>query len=129
LAELNGYPKGVHYRAAMERRSVGRKTGCSKGGKTQGPISGKMAVESGQLASIRGMGGKVSGKIVGKKNVESGHISALGKSSRKLTYEDAQLIRKLCVKKQYKQKELAKMYCVTPMIISLIINNKTYINP
>ena len=104
LAELNGYPKGVHYRLAMERRSIGRKTGCSKGGKIGGPIGGR-------------------------KNVESGHIFHLNKLKRKLTFEDAQKIRDLYSTKKYKQRELAKMYAVSIATISVIILNERYTQP
>ena len=117
LAELNGYPKGVHYRVAMERRSIGRKTGCSKGGKIGGPIGGKKNVESGHLESIR----------TKESCIKGGRIS--GKLKRKLTFEDAQLIRELCAKKQYNQTQLGKMYGITQQTISNIILNKRYLEP
>jgi hypothetical protein len=42
LAELNGYPKGVHYRVARERAIVGAKNTSPNGGKIGGKISGKL---------------------------------------------------------------------------------------
>lgn len=77
LAELNGYPKGIHYRVAMERRISGSKLGGTIGGK----INGRLSVESGHWASICSMGGKVQGLIQGKKNVESGHMAIMIKNS------------------------------------------------
>ena len=85
LAELNGYPKGVHYRVAREKRIVAGKIGRSKGGK----IGGRKNVESGHLASIRT---KESCSKGGK--VPSYH-------TRKLTYEDAQTIREIYSPKEY----------------------------
>ena len=99
-----------------------------------GKIGGKSAVESGQLASITtkescSKGGKIGGKMA----VESGQISALGKKQgklkRKLSYEDAQMIRELYSTQKYKQRELAKMYDMFSSAISLIINNKSYTQP
>jgi hypothetical protein len=81
LAELNGYPKGVHYRVAMERRVIGGKIGGPIGGK----LSGKIASQSGQLKSICSLGGKIGGKIsgpiVGRMNVESGQIDIARRKS------------------------------------------------
>ena len=104
LAELNGYPKGVHYRAAMEARSIGGKLG--------GSISGKIAVESGQLKSISSIGGKIGGKV-----------------GRKFTYETAQTIRELYSTKKYTHITLAQMYGVSRPAISMIINKKRYLEP
>ena len=112
LAELNGYPKGVHYRVAREKRIVGGKIGRSKGGKIGGPIAGKKHVESGHLASISSMGGKVP----------SYH-------TRKLTYEDAQMIRELYSPKEYSSRKLAKIYGISHSCILSIIKNKYYTQP
>ena len=57
LADLNGYPRGVHYRIARERRhkwndnfkQVASKEACIAGGR----ITGRMNVESGHLAKVR----------------------------------------------------------------------------
>ena len=109
LAELNGYPKGTHYRVAREKRIVGSK------------IGGRKNVESGQLKSVCYIGGKA--------HVESGHIFHLNKLKRKLTFEDAQKIRDLYSTKKYKQRELAKMYAVSIATISVIILNERYTQP
>ena len=53
LAEKNGYAKGPHYRIAREQRILAQKIGCISGGKIQGPILGKINVESGHMANIR----------------------------------------------------------------------------
>ena len=47
-----------------------------------GKIAGKIAVESGQLASVSGkgnksIGGKIGGKVQGKRNVESGQLESI----------------------------------------------------
>jgi len=51
LANLNGYPKGVHYKFAREGWGANASTheSCVKGGK----ITGKWAVESGHLVVAR----------------------------------------------------------------------------
>ncbi len=96
--------------------------GCSKAGK----ISGKKAVESGQLASIQSLGGK----IAGKKAVESGHMTALGKLKRKLTFEQAQKIREKFYKMDgsanKRHIELAAEYNVSQSVIWSIIKNQSY---
>ena len=100
LAELNGYPKGTHYRVAREKRIVGSR------------IAGKIAVESGQLKSVCSMGGKTRCIL-----------------NRKLTYEDAQTIREIYSPKEYSTRKLAKIYNVSNITISRIINNKYYTQP
>ena len=50
--------------------------GSSKGGRTQGPISGRKAVESGQLMNISTPENRAKG---GRTNAESGHMSKIGK--------------------------------------------------
>lgn len=95
----------------------------SRGGKT----SGKIAVESGQLASIASLAGKIGGKINGKKHVESGHwasIRHLGAKARaKITKEQVEQIKKEFIKgsKEYGIRGLAKKYGVSPAPISSII--------
>jgi hypothetical protein len=70
LAELNGYPKGVHYRVAREKRIIGSRNNSKEnkskagkiGGKHRSPnggrIGGKIALESGQWDSIKNLGPK-----------------------------------------------------------------------
>ena len=103
---------------------IGTKETRSKGG--------KVGVESGRLESIRtkescSKGGKIGGRIA----VESGHLASIcgmgGKLNRKLTFEDAQIIRDLYSKKQYNQPQLAQMYGVSRPAISMIINKKRYL--
>jgi hypothetical protein len=100
--------------------------GCRKAGK----LAGKRAVESGQLASVCSKGGKNGGKIQGKKNKESGQIVALGKASRKLTFEQAEEIREKFYKmdggKMERYDTLAFQYNVSSSAIQFIIQNKTY---
>ena len=62
----------------------------------------------------RSKGGKTGGKVPSY-------------NLRKLTYEDAQIIRELYAKKQYNQPQLSEMYGMSQVGISYIINNKTYI--
>ena len=125
--------------------------GCRKAGKK----AGKTAVESGQLASIASLGGKIQGKknkesghilnlgkkygkINGKKAVESGQLASIqslggkiaGKLRRKLTFEQAEEIRKKFQKmdggKVERYDTLAAEYNVSRTIILFIIQNKTY---
>jgi hypothetical protein len=105
---------------------IGTKETRSKGG--------KVGVESGHLASIRtkescSKGGAIGGRIA----AESGHLASIcgmgGKLNRKLTFEDAQMIRELYSKKQYNQPQLAELYSVSRPSISNIINNKRYLKP
>jgi hypothetical protein len=78
LADLNGYPRGTHYKFAREQWGANATTheSCSKGGSIGGPIGGRKAgqknVESGHLASIRTKENQSKG---GRKNVESGHLA------------------------------------------------------
>lgn len=46
---------------------------------------------------------------------------------RKITYVDAQEIRRLVAAKKYKQKELAKVYAVSAANINKIVRNKIWI--
>jgi hypothetical protein len=87
LAELNGYPKGVHYRVAREKKLAGSK------------ISGKNRVESGEIERMRLLAISSKLRVV--------NITKFNKLKRKLTYEDAQIIRELYSKKQYNQPQLA----------------------
>ena len=86
-----------------------------------------------------GQGGKIGGKhtspnggkIGGRIAVESGRIFLLSKAKRKLTFEDAQTIRELYLNKKHNktnQTKLGEIYGVDQTTISLIINNKNYIN-
>ena len=76
--------------------------------------------------------GSVAGKLGGKHtSPNGGKISGkLPKyTMRKLTYEDAQLIREIYSPKEYSSRKLAKMYGVTRNVISAILNNKGYTQP
>ena len=74
------------------------------------------------------IGGKIGGKIVGKK---TGPINGKIPSRwlRKLTFEDAEVIRQLYATGCYFQYELAEMYSLTQSSIYNIIKNKTYTEP
>ena len=61
--------------------------------KTNGKISGKIAVESGQWKKFQSAGGKIAGKIQGKKNVESGQVSLMGKIASKKNVESGHMSR------------------------------------
>ena len=148
------------YYKIYEQSSKGGKKNVESGhisnlGRKYGKIQGKKSVDSGHLASIASLGGKIAGKkavesghmaalgkiygkIYGKKAVESGHLARIaslggkiaGKLSRKLTFEQAEEIRKKFTKmdggKGVRYDTLAAEYNVSPSAIKLIIYNKTY---
>ena len=99
-------------------------------GRKYGKLAGKKNKESGHMATIQSLGKKIGGKIQGKKNKESGQIAALGKSKRKLTFEQAEEIREKFYKmdggKMERYNVLASQYNVSNSAIRYIIQNKSY---
>ena len=80
-ADLNGYPRGTHYRA-MRLMAV-------KGGIKGGPIAGQIALDTGQWASLKTkehqqrvgkLGGKAGGAIVGKITGNQLHTCKCGRT-------------------------------------------------
>lgn len=51
--------------------------GGKVGGKINGPIQGRKNVESGLLQYIASEGGKIGGKVQGRRNVESGQLASI----------------------------------------------------
>ena len=123
LADINGYPRGPHYRDVMERRQIGGRIGGRNTSPNGGIVGGRIAVESGRIFTMptfesRSKGGIKGGPIGG---------SIAGKMRRKLTMEEAEDIRRIHKKENIKQTELAKRYQVSKKVISYIINMKSYI--
>jgi hypothetical protein len=86
LQKQYGYP--VDFVAYYKTRQIATQEGCIKGGKTQGPISGKIQgpknVESGQLASLRtSEHQKKAGSAGGTKTAQSGKLAEARKISIK----------------------------------------------
>lgn len=94
LQKQYGYP--VDTRPYWKVKMMPTKEGSIKGGKTQGPIQGKINVESGHLNKIRTEENcSKGGKIQGPKNVQSGQLASIrskensskgGKSNKLKTY-------------------------------------------
>jgi hypothetical protein len=73
--------KGQSLEASLDSKRRGGRLGGKIGSKTGKRASGRRAVESGQLASIRSREASVKGgTITGRRNVESGHMIRLLKS-------------------------------------------------
>jgi hypothetical protein len=106
LQKEYGYP--VDTRPYYKTRQMPTQEGCKKGGQTQGPIQGKINVQSGHLDKIRTKescikGGIIGGPIAGNKckelgigymnkenqskgglkNVESGHLKSISSKGGK----------------------------------------------
>lgn len=98
LAELNGYPKGAHYRAAREKRILACK------------IAGNRSIESGRWSDVRVLGSKACRKLTFEDAQKIRELYANKKDNKT---------------NQYK---LAEMYHIDQSTIADIIHKKTYIN-
>jgi hypothetical protein len=79
-----------------------------------------------------GVGGRAAAGKGGRNNSKENKIKAGkigGKGNRSITFEDAQLIRKLYSTKKYKQRQLGEMYNVSREVIAMITSNRTYTQP
>tara|TARA_R110000803_G_scaffold85050_1_gene151322 strand:- start:167 stop:676 length:510 start_codon:yes stop_codon:yes gene_type:complete len=108
LADLNGYPRGTHYRIAREKRHTWTSSSVIKG------------IETKRIQGTLGNGGSAS---KGKKRPDLGLNNKL---KRLLTFKQAEEIRSKYIPRVYTMQMLGDEYGVVKQIIYAILKNQTY---